>query len=188
MFAEYLLLATGVGLLGRAIARLERQTRVLRHLNEFGRNLATMRDPEGIWRAGVEGAVRLAGAEGGFIAMQDGAIWRAAGVFDRGQWNERPVIWLMEKGLSSDVARPSDDGGSSRPLDAPIQIGAPVPVPGGGAPRQIVVFRAANGPFTAATADVLKLTALHVATALHLAAQTTPPALEDPTAKRARTH
>src|SRR5262249_2940284 len=92
MLAEYLLLALGVGLLGRAVARLERQTRVLRHLNELGRNLAAMRVPDAIWRSGVEGAVRLTGAEGGFVAFQHGGTWRAAAGFPPGPRSPPPLL------------------------------------------------------------------------------------------------
>src|SRR5215470_9107006 len=166
MFTEYLLLAIGVGLLGRAVARLERQTRVLRHLNELGRNLAATRDPDAIWRAGVEGAVRLTGAEGGFVAFQNGGTWRAAAVFRQGQWSAHPIIWLSET--------PSE--ATTRELDAPIQIAAPVTLPGGGAPCQLVVFRAVHGPFTPATTEVLTIAALHVATALYVASGATVPA------------
>ena len=176
MLAEYLLLAFGVGLLGRAIARLERQTRVLRHLNEFGRNLAAMRDPDRIWPAAVEGAVRLTGADGGFIATQHGMAWRAAAVFHVGGWSSNPVIFLGEAGASRHVDGASDEDSSWRPLDAPIHIGVELVTPGGGPARQLVVFRALHGPFTAPTVDVLKLAALHVSTALQIASAMIPPA------------
>jgi hypothetical protein len=169
MLAEYLLLAVGVGLLGRAVARLERQTRVLRHLNELGRNLAAMRDPEGIRRAGVEGAVRLTGADGGFLAAQHAGSWRAAAVFRRGQWHEHGIVWLSD-------ATPED---ASRQLEAPIQIAAPVTLPGGTPAYQLVVFRAVHGPFTPATSEVLTLAALHMTTALYVASG--PPAFTRPT-------
>src|SRR5712692_3310073 len=41
MLAEYLMLAVGGGLLGRAARRLARQTRVLQGLSEFARTLTT---------------------------------------------------------------------------------------------------------------------------------------------------
>jgi hypothetical protein len=167
MFAEYLLLALAVGLLGRAIARLDRQTRVLRHLNELGRHLAIVRDPDAIWRAGVEAAVRLTGADGGFLATLHGTTWRASETFYRGEWRERPVILLMRTALS--IADLEDHDGSWE-RDAPIRLAAPVTAPAGGPSPQLVVYRAALGPFTPATADVLKLAALHLATALHFAA------------------
>jgi hypothetical protein len=171
MLAEYLLLAIGVGLLGRAVARLERQTRVLRHLSEFGRNLVAMRDPDAIWREGVEGAVRLTGAEGGFIATQQGAAWRATMVFRRGEWHQHTVLWLPEPARIRQVGepRPSTTDPASRQLEAPIHVGAPVSAPGGGPPCQLVVFRAIHGPFTPATAEVVTLAALHITTALHVA-------------------
>jgi hypothetical protein len=178
MLAEYVLLALAVGLLGRAVARLDRHTRVLRHVNELGRHLATARDPDAIWRAGVEGAVRLTGADGGFLATQHGTRWRANETFHRGQWRERSVILLTQGGVADDAADLEDHDGSWH-RDAPIRVAAPVTVPAGGPPRQLVVFRAASGPFTPATADVLKLAALHLTTALHLTAGTTPPASVD---------
>lgn len=178
MFAEYVLLTLAVGLLGRAIARLDRQTRVLRHLNEFGRHLATVRDPDAIWRAGVEGAVRLTGADGGSFATQHGTLWRAHETFHRGQWQERPLVLLGPSGVSDRSTDLKDHDGSWQ-REAPIRLAAPVTVPAGGPPRQLVVFRAAHGPFTPATADVLKLAALHLTTALHLSASTAPPTSAD---------
>ena len=166
MLTEYLLLAVGVGLLGRAVARLERQTRVLRHLNELGRNLAAMRDPDAIRRSGVEGAVRLTGAEGGFLASQHGGSWRATAVFRRGQWYDHPVLWVPD---------PARENPAARQLEAPIQLAARVTVPAGGSPYQLVVFRALHGPFTPATAEVLTLAALDMTTALYLAAGVTAP-------------
>ncbi len=170
MLAEYLLLAIGVGLLGRAVARLERQTRVLRHLSEFGRNLTGLRDTDAIWRAGVEGAVRLTGAEGGFVATQHGAAWRATTVFRRGEWHEHTVLWLPETPRIAQLGepRPAPADLAAR-LDAPIHVGAPITVPGGGPPCQLVVFRAVHGPFTPATAEVVTLAALHMTTALYVA-------------------
>ncbi len=171
MFAEYLLLAFGVGLLGRAVARLERQARVLRHLSEFGRNLTAMRDPDAIRRAGVEGAVRLTGAEGGFVATQYGSVWRATTVFRRGEWHDHTLLWLPETTGSrhpGDPPAPPTDP-ARRQLEAPIQVGAPVTLPGDGSPCQLVVFRAVHGPFTPATAEVLTLAALHMTTALYVA-------------------
>ena len=165
VLSEYLLLAVGVGLLGRAVARLERQTRVLRHLNELGRNLAAMRDPDSIRRAGVEGAVRLTGAEGGFLAAQHNGSWRAAAVFRRGQWYDHPVLWVPD---------PARENPAARQLEAPIQLAARVTVPAG-SPYQLVVFRALHGPFTPATAEVLTLAALDMTTALYVAAGVTAP-------------
>src|ERR1051326_8812435 len=167
MFAEYLLLVVGVGLLGRAIARLERQTRVLRHLSEFGRNLTAMQNLDAIWRLGVEGAVRLTGAEGGFIATQHGSTWRATTVFRRGEWREHTLLWLPETPRTRNPGEQHDP--ALRQLDAPNQTSAPVSVPGGGEPCQLVVFRAVQGPFTPATAEVLTLAALHMTTALYVA-------------------
>ena len=175
MLGEYVLLAVGVGLLGRAVARLERQTRVLRHLNELGRNLAAMRDPEAIRRAGVEGAVRLTGADGGFLAAQHGGSWRATAVFRRGQWHDHSVFWVPE---------PARENPAARQLDAPIQLAARVALPGGVPPCQLVVFRALHGPFTPATAEVLTLAALDMTTALYVAAgATVPRATETPAAR-----
>ena len=45
MLAEYLMLALSVGLLGRAARRLERHTRVQRHLIEFARGLTRTLQP-----------------------------------------------------------------------------------------------------------------------------------------------
>ena len=50
MLAEYLMLALSVGLLGRAARRLERHTRVQRHLIEFARGLARTLDPGTVLR------------------------------------------------------------------------------------------------------------------------------------------
>jgi hypothetical protein len=175
MFAEYLLLVVGVGLLGRAVARLERQTRVLRHLSEFGRNLTAMQNIEAIWRVGVEGAVRLTGAEGGFIATQHGSTWRATTVFRRGEWREHTLVWLPEPPRTRNPGE--QDDAARRQLDAPNQTSAPVSVPGGGASCRLVVFRGVQGPFTPATAEVLTLAALHMTTALYVASYSGTPSV-----------
>jgi hypothetical protein len=80
------------------------------------------------------------------------------------------------------VARPLDDAPPSRGRHALIQVGAAVTIPGGGPPGQLVVFRAVHGPFTAPTTEVLKLAALHVATALHVVGGPAPSASQDPPA------
>ena len=124
-------------------------------------------------------------ADGGCLAAQHGSVWRATAVFRRGQWSDHAVIWLPETGLPGDGARSAEGEGVSRSLDAPIQIGAPVGMPGGAPPCQLVVFRAVHGPFTVATADVLMLAALHLTTALYVAAGVPPSTVEElPAARR----
>jgi len=125
-----------------------------------------MRDPDAIRRAGVEGAVRLTGAEGGFLASQHSGSWRATAVFRSGQWYDHPVLWVPE---------PARENPAARQLGGPIQLAARVTVPAGGSPYQLVVFRALHGPFTAATAEVLTLAALDMTTALYVAAGVTAP-------------
>ena len=81
MLAEYLILALSVGLLGRAARRLERHTRVQRHLIEFARGLTRSLDPDTVLRQGVEASVRLSGADGGFAAAASDTGWQADAVF-----------------------------------------------------------------------------------------------------------
>jgi hypothetical protein len=89
------------------------------------------------------------------------------------------VTLLTQCGIADDAADLEDHDGSWH-RDAPIRVAAPRDRTCRRPPRQLVVFRAASGPFTPATADVLKLAALHLTTALQLTAGTPPASLDSP--------
>jgi len=157
MLAEYVALAVGVGLIGRALRRQERQGRLLRLLNAHGRALAGAVDTAVVERMGVEAAIELAGADGGLVARAEGGRWKADAVWRAG-WQERPLEWTAE------TARLP--GRVLESLDASAQVALRVPV---SRPLALVVFRTAPAPFAEATREVLELFALRVAAALNAA-------------------
>jgi signal transduction histidine kinase len=158
MLAEYLVLAVGVGLAGRAVRRLERQGRLLRLLNAHGRALASALDTVVVERMGVEAAIELAGADGGLVAEAEGAVWKAQAIWRDGGWEERPITWTSE---SPELPAPL-----LRPLGAEGQLALRVP---GARPLAIVVYRASPEPFAEMTREVLELFVLRVAAALSAA-------------------
>src|SRR5581483_8773886 len=179
MLAEYLMLAVGGGLLGRAARRLARQARVLQRLSESGRALTTSLDPEAIWRQGVEAAVRLTGADGGFAATANGEDWRTDALFFDGAWQDEPIVWWPHRKGPWGGRRPVDGSayGTStaeapalQRFGASVQLAAPVTSPDGGQRHALVVFRAEPRLFEGPTHEVLQLFGLHVGAALQAAA------------------
>lgn len=178
MLVEYLLLAIGVGLLGRAIRRLERHGRTLRHLGELGRTLLAFDDQEVIWRKGVEGSVRLTGAEGGWVATPGEGSWRSGTVFVDGSWRDHDVEWTPSRPAQQPgqamggVPAPTDRALQELGVAAILAVELPASVK---PPRTLVVFRRTPRPFERPTQEVLGLFALHLAAALNAAAQRQPP-------------
>ena len=177
--AEYLMLALSVGLLGRAARRLERHTRVQRHLIEFACGLTRTLDPDTVLRQGVEAGVRLSGADGGFAATVSDAGWRTDAIFRDGHWHAQPLSWWPP------ATAPWEQGAASRwqlcegivteelalrELGARVALAAPIPTAEPRPRLALVIFRAERRRFTPPTREVLELLGLHVAAALQTAA------------------
>jgi hypothetical protein len=175
MLAEYLMLAIGTGLLGRAVRRLERHARVLRRMSAAARDVTTSVGPETIVRQAVEAAVALTGADGGFAAGAAEEGWITQAVFTSRRWQPCAVelrtdaIAFSGNGLGGarafGVSILSDDP-TLRELGAGAQLAALVPASDARADLALVVFRAEPRPFEHLTSEVLELWALQVAAAL----------------------
>jgi len=177
MLTEYLMLAVGAGLLGRVVRRFERHARVLGELSLLGRELTATLDPQAILREAVEGAVRLTGAEGGFVATLNGAAWQTDAVFVRERWHCEAFVWwpyavapweAPHRGRSQPSTLLCDPG--LRRLGAHVQLAVPMHGSGSASRLALVVFRAERRIFSRPTREVLGLLALHVAAALKTAA------------------
>jgi signal transduction histidine kinase len=169
MLAEYLMLAVGAGLLGRAVRRLEEHARALRGLSERARELTTALAPESILRQSVEAGVLLTGADGGFIATASPAGWSTEMVFARGRWRAQSLLWwpdtagpweasVRANGFRCDAALAQ--------LGARVQVAVPVEAGEGKQRLALVVFRGAPRVFKPPTREVLELFALQLAAAL----------------------
>jgi signal transduction histidine kinase len=179
MFAEYLLLALGMGLLGRAARRLRRHTRVQRHLIEFARGLTGTLDPDTLLRQSVEASVRLSGAEGGFAAAASDEGWRTDAIFRAGRWQTQPLTWWPSGAAPWEQSRTASPWQlcdvivtaelALRELGARRALAVPIPDAGPRPHRAVVVFRAERRRFTQPTQEVLELLGLHVAAALQTA-------------------
>ncbi len=171
MLSEYLLLALGVGLLGRAVRRIERHARVLGRLSAVAGGLTTALDPEAIVRQSVESSVLLTGADGGFAATAGDAGWCTEAVFRHGCWHAQNLVWWphaagpWEAGSASGAEEPA----TPQQLGARVQLVVPIPSVEGRPALAIVVFRGAPHVFERPTREVLELFALHVAAALKAA-------------------
>jgi len=171
MLDEYLLLALGVGLLGRAVRRLERHARVLERLTELGGDLTATLDPDAIVRQSVEASVLLTGADGGFAAVAAEGRWSTETAFLRGRWHAWSLVWWPHAAGPWQMG--ANGGGKSTALQqagARVQLAVPIPGVEGRPERAIVVFRAEPRVFTRPTREVLALFGLHVAAALKAAA------------------
>ena len=175
MLAEYLMLAVGVGLLGRAVRRLERHARVLRRMSASARDVTTTVGPEAIVRQAVEAAVLLTGADGGFAAGAVERGWITQAVFTARRWQPCAVelrsdaLAFSGNGLGGarafGVSIVSNDP-TLRELGAGAQLAALVPASDARSDLALVVFRAEPRPFEHLTSEVLELWALQVAAAL----------------------
>ena len=170
MLAEYLMLAAGTGVLGRAVRRLERHARVLRRMSELARGLTGLESDAALRRA-VEASVRLTGADGGFVAMSADGDWRTDRVFTDGRWEAQSLVWWpralgpWEPGRWRSGTSPWSQVALQQ-LGARVQMAAPVTAGGRRADTALVVFRAGPRPFERATREILALFAAHVGAAL----------------------
>jgi len=170
MLAEYLMLAVGTGMLGRAVRRLERHARVLRRMSELARGLTGLESDAALRRA-VEASVRLTGADGGFVAMSADGDWRTDRVFTDGRWEAQSLVWWpralgpWEPGRWRSGTSPWSQVALQQ-LGARVQMAAPVTAGGRRADTALVVFRAGPRPFERATREILALFAAHVGAAL----------------------
>lgn len=174
--AEYLMLALGVGLLGRAVRRVERHGNVLGGLIDDARELTSTLAPEAVLRRGVEASVRLTGADGGFVASPRGGAWHAAAVYARDGWTSGGFVWWAHPAgpweTGDRVVAANGQGARVPPaLGARVQLAVPVPGPDRRPTHALVVYRAAPRVFAEPTREVLELLALHVASALNAASQ-----------------
>lgn len=169
MLTEYLALAVGLGLLGRAVRRLERHTRALERLGEVTRQLTATLDREAVLRHAVKASVELAGADGGFVGSPGDEGWRGGAVFVDGCWYEPGTLRRPAGGFSSEQAA-FGPVGSAEPLHvastARVTLSVPIPHQGPGPPLNLAVFRTTGQPFSPLTVEVLGLFALHAAAAL----------------------
>jgi signal transduction histidine kinase len=138
MLTEYLALAVGVGLLGRAVRRLERYTHALEHLGEVTRQLTATLEREALLRHAVKASVELAGADGGFVTDE-------------------------ASGGGAPVGSSEPPHAASR---ARATLSVPIPHQGPGPPLKLAVFRTTGQAFSPLAGEVLGLFALHVAAAL----------------------
>jgi signal transduction histidine kinase len=179
MLTEYLMLAVGGGLLGRAARRLARQTRTLQQLSEYGSALTATLDPEAIWRQAVEAAVRLTGADGGFVATSTGNEWQTAAVFFESTWHPLAFVWWPDR------SGPWREGAAGGPLGSgtspstgaaldrfrvSVELAVPIRVADTDQRHALVVCRVEPRLFEQPTHEVLTLFASHVAAALHASA------------------
>lgn len=179
MLAEYLMLAVGGGLLGRAARRLARQTRTLQRLSEHGSALTATLDPEAIWRQAVEAAVRLTGADGGFVATTTGEEWRTEAVFFEGTWQPLGFVWSLDRrgpwreGVAGGPGYYGTSASTCAALDrfrVCVELAVPVRATETEHHHALVVCRAEPRLFEAPTREVLHLFASHTAAALQAAA------------------
>src|SRR5438552_13324296 len=166
MLAEYLMLAVGTGMLGRAVRRLERHARVLRRMSELARGLTGLESDAALRRA-VEASVRLTGADGGFVAMSADGDWRPDRVFTDGRWQEETLVWWpralwpWEPGRWRSGESPWSEVALQQ-LGARWQMAAPVTAGGRRPDTALVVFRAGPRPFERPTREILALFAAHL--------------------------
>jgi len=148
MLAEYLMLAVGTGMLGRAVRRLERHARVLRRMSELARGLTGLESDAALRRA-VEASVRLTGADGGFVAMSADGDWRTDRVFTDGRWEAQSLVWWpralgpWEPGRWRSGTSPWSQVALQQ-LGARVQMAAPVTAGGRRARRGEAVRRRAG--------------------------------------------
>ena len=160
MLAEYLMLAVGTGMLGRAVRRLERHARVLRRMSELARGLTGLESDAALRRA-VEASVRLTGADGGFVAMSADGDWRTDRVFTDGRWEAQSLVWWpralgpWEPGRWRSGTSPWSQVALQQ-LGARVQMAAPVTAGGRRADTALVVFRAGAAKLFAAARDATR--------------------------------
>jgi len=188
MLTEYLVLAVGAGVLGRAVRRLEKHARVLRRMSEMARGLTGLEREAALVRA-VEASVRLTGADGGFVAISAEGDWRTDRVFAGGRWQAQSLLWWpralgpWEPGRWRSGTSPWSEE-ALRELGARVQMAAPVSTGGRRPGTALVVFRARSRPFERTTREILALFAAHLGAALSAASLFT--AAREATREKAR--
>jgi signal transduction histidine kinase len=179
MLTEYLMLAVGGGLLGRAARRLARQTRTLQRLSEYGSAFTTTLDPEAIWRQAVEAAVRLTGADGGFVATATGNEWQTAAVFFEGTWQPLAFVWWPDRrgpwregkaGGPLGTGTAPSTGAALERFRVCVELAVPIRLADTDPGHALVVCRAEPRLFEQPTREVLSLFASHIAAALQASA------------------